>query len=62
MNTPEDNINIEEHIEPKLGEDNVLYEGEYVLLVPAKQRAVVRYELAEDHETGTTLDGEQGND
>jgi hypothetical protein len=37
---------IDEMAEPEPGEDTVLYEGEYLINVPAGQKATVRYETS----------------
>lgn len=37
---------VDQSIEPDVGEDTVLYEGEYHIYVPPGQRAIVRYETS----------------
>jgi hypothetical protein len=41
---------VESSVEPEIGEENVLGEGEYHIYVPPGQRAIVRYEAAVNNE------------
>jgi hypothetical protein len=42
-----DELNIERLVTPQIGEENELEAGEYILVVPEGQKAIVRYESDE---------------
>jgi pimeloyl-CoA synthetase len=43
-------IEVEDTVNPEVGQENVLHEGTYILEVPEGQRAIVKYELSVDED------------
>jgi len=54
------NVKIDEATDIELGQENVLYEGDYMIYVPRGQKAIVRYELAATEGETNEMDSDSG--